>query len=144
MTIARIWHGITLTTDADRYLRYLDQSVIPSYQIAEGNEGLLSAGSPEMVSDGLFMIPLSFKLKDLEREFSINISIRVEELLPPKAEEVPSEIKKEEEKVELSPLTAEEFEEERLVEEWLKEEGTPPIQNEDDDISIEVEEEKEN
>ena len=40
MTIARIWHGITLTTDADRYLRYLDQSVIPSYQIAEGNEGL--------------------------------------------------------------------------------------------------------
>ncbi len=114
----------------------------------EGEAGLLSAGSPEMVSDSLFKIPLRFKLKDLEREFFINISIKVEELLPLKAEEAPSEPKKEEkkeeEKVELSPLTAEEVEEERLVEEWLKEEGTPSKQHKDDDVTIEIEEEKEN
>lgn len=39
MTIARIWRAITLATDADKFLEYLDRSVIPAHRIAEGNEG---------------------------------------------------------------------------------------------------------
>lgn len=39
--IARIWRGITLSTNADKYHEYLNQIVIPSTEIADGNEGLL-------------------------------------------------------------------------------------------------------
>lgn len=41
MTIARIWRAITLAEEADKYLEYLNQSVIPAYRIVEGNEGFL-------------------------------------------------------------------------------------------------------
>jgi len=38
--IARIWRGVTLEPNADKYLAYLNRTVIPLYKIAEGNEGL--------------------------------------------------------------------------------------------------------
>lgn len=41
MSIARIWGGITLVSNADKYLEYLDKMVIPACQMAEGNEGLI-------------------------------------------------------------------------------------------------------
>lgn len=40
MTIAGIWRAITLAEEADRYLEQLNQTVIPAYRTAEGNEGL--------------------------------------------------------------------------------------------------------
>lgn len=108
----------------------------------EGEFGTLKAGLAERVTGNLYRIPLLFRLKDMEREFSISISVKVEELPPRKAEEVSSEARMEEEKAGLGPLTNEEFEEGRLVEKWLKEEGVikkPAV----DDLTIEVEEEKE-
>jgi hypothetical protein len=39
--IVRIWRGVTKSADADRYLPYLNQFVMPTYQIANGHEGLL-------------------------------------------------------------------------------------------------------
>lgn len=40
-TIARIWRCITSTTKSREYLEYLNRTVIPACQAAEGNEGLL-------------------------------------------------------------------------------------------------------
>ena len=40
MTIARIWRCLTLATKGEQYLEYLNNCVVPAYQIAEGNEGL--------------------------------------------------------------------------------------------------------
>lgn len=39
--IVRIWRGVTKLANADRYLQYLNQFVMPAYQIANGHEGLL-------------------------------------------------------------------------------------------------------
>lgn len=115
-----------------------------SSQNLEGGFGTLQAGDAERVSDNSYRIPLRFRLKDLDREFSVNISIKVEELLPPKTEEPQLDAKKEEEKEKsgLGPLTNEEFEEGRLVEQWLKKDGAvkKPVE---DDLTIEAEEEKE-
>lgn len=44
--IARIWHGITLTTNSDQYLEYLNQHVIPAYQEAMGNAGFFVMKEP--------------------------------------------------------------------------------------------------
>lgn len=44
--IARIWHGITLTTNADQYLGHLNQRVIPAYQEAKGNAGCFIMKEP--------------------------------------------------------------------------------------------------
>jgi len=41
MSIARVWRSITLISNADKYLEYLDKTVIPACQTAEGNEGLI-------------------------------------------------------------------------------------------------------
>ena len=41
MSIARVWRSITLVSNADKYLEYLDKTVIPACQTAEGNEGLI-------------------------------------------------------------------------------------------------------
>lgn len=111
-------------------------------QSHKGGLGALQAGDVERVSDNLYRIPLIFRLKDIEREFSINISINVEELLPQKTEKPLPEAKKEEEREKsgLGPLTNEEFEEGRLVEKWLKEEGTAKKPDEDN-LTIEIEEE---
>jgi heme-degrading monooxygenase HmoA len=38
--IARIWHGVTAATQADRYLEYLKQTGIPDYQATAGNLGV--------------------------------------------------------------------------------------------------------
>jgi len=114
----------------------------PSSPDVEGELGTLKAGDAERITNNLYRIPLHFRLKDLDREFSVNISIKVEELLPQKTEEVHHKAKSEVDKSGLGPLTNEEFEEGRLVEEWLKEEGAvkKPVE---DDLTIEVEEEKE-
>jgi heme-degrading monooxygenase HmoA len=40
MTVVRIWRGLTLATKCKQYLEYLNNYVVPAYQIAEGNEGL--------------------------------------------------------------------------------------------------------
>ena len=112
-------------------------------QDVEGEIGTLQAGDAERITNNLYRIPLRFRLKNVDREFSIGISIKVEELLRHEAvEETPKELQGEEEKTGLGPLTNEEFEEGRLVEEWLKEEGAvkKPVE---DDLTIEVEEEKE-
>ena len=37
--IARVWRGITPIGKAEQYLEYLNQTVVPGYQAAEGNEG---------------------------------------------------------------------------------------------------------
>ncbi|MGE5221412.1 MAG: hypothetical protein ACM3PY_03180 [Omnitrophica WOR_2 bacterium] len=39
--IARIWRGITLTSKADEYLQYLHQNIIPCFEAADGNLGML-------------------------------------------------------------------------------------------------------
>lgn len=116
-------------------------AVSPAATIPVKEVEILQAGAPERVTENIFKIPLKFKVKDLEREFSISISIKVEELLHKEAEEAPVQAKKEEEKFERGPLTQEEFEEDLLVEEWLKEEGAK--KPEEDDLTIEIEEEKE-
>jgi signal recognition particle receptor subunit beta len=117
-------------------------SYSPSSLDVKGEIGTLRAGDAELVSDNSYRIPLRFRLKDLDREFCVNISIKVEELLRCEAQEAPEELQVEEDKAGLGPLTNEEFEEGRLVEKWLKEEGTvkKPVE---DDLTIEVEEEKE-
>lgn len=38
--IARVWRGVTPSSNADRYFEYLNQVMIPAIQTAEGNEGL--------------------------------------------------------------------------------------------------------
>ena len=108
----------------------------------EGELGTLHAGDAERITNNLYRIPLRFRLKNVDREFSIGISIKVEELLRREAEEPPKELQGKEEKTGLGPLTNEEFEEGRLVEEWLKEEGAVK-KSVEDDLTIEVEEEKE-
>lgn len=130
--------GIEAAKEAGFELAVSPAATIP---VREGEIGILQAGAPERVTENIFKIPLKFKVKDLEREFSISISIKVEELLHKEAEEAPVQVKKEEEKFERGPLTQEEFEEDLLVEEWLKEEGAK--KPEEDDLTIEIEEEKE-
>ncbi|MBI4746805.1 MAG: hypothetical protein HY786_09820 [Deltaproteobacteria bacterium] len=114
----------------------------PGSTDVEGELGTLQAGDAERITNNLYRIPLRFRLKDIDREFSIGISIKVEELLRSEAEEAPVELQGEKEKAGLGPLTNEEFEEGRLVEEWLKEEGAvkKPVE---DDLTLEVEEERE-
>jgi heme-degrading monooxygenase HmoA len=38
--IARVWRGITSIDNADQYLEYLNQVVLPGYQAVEGNRGV--------------------------------------------------------------------------------------------------------
>ncbi len=38
--IARIWHGETATSDADRYFDFLKQRSIPDYRSVSGNRGV--------------------------------------------------------------------------------------------------------
>ena len=38
--IARLWHGITLSTKADNYIDYLNKTGIADYQATEGNLGV--------------------------------------------------------------------------------------------------------
>jgi heme-degrading monooxygenase HmoA len=38
--IARIWHGITMASDADAYTNYLNQTGLPDYRATEGNQGV--------------------------------------------------------------------------------------------------------
>jgi heme-degrading monooxygenase HmoA len=38
--IARLWHGITLSTKADEYVDYLNKTGIADYQATEGNLGV--------------------------------------------------------------------------------------------------------
>ncbi len=40
MTIARMWHGKTLTSRADAYLDYLNRTGLPEYQKIPGNLGV--------------------------------------------------------------------------------------------------------
>jgi heme-degrading monooxygenase HmoA len=37
--IARIWHGVTAASNADRYLDYLNQTGLPDYRRTAGNMG---------------------------------------------------------------------------------------------------------
>lgn len=111
--------GIQAAKEAGFELAVSPAPVLPR---GEG-EGNLQAGVMERISDNLFKIPLKFRLKDMEREFSISISVKVEELLSNKAEDVAPNKPEEEERVEPGPLTEEEFEEDALVDKWLKEEG---------------------
>lgn len=105
--------------------------------IGEGE--VLQAGTPEILADGSFKIPLRLKLKEVEKEFSISISIKVEELISREGEGALHGGKREGQ-IKGSPLTNEEFEEDRLVEEWLKEETAK--EKPEDDIIVEIEEEK--
>lgn len=41
MTIARMWRGITLAANAERYLQYLEQCIAPAYRSASGCIGFL-------------------------------------------------------------------------------------------------------
>jgi hypothetical protein len=47
MTIARIWRGITLAANADTYIRYLDEFVIPAHMRAAGSEGVILLNEPQ-------------------------------------------------------------------------------------------------
>lgn len=38
--IARIWQGITLTLEADDYIEFLNERVLPGYREANGNQGI--------------------------------------------------------------------------------------------------------
>jgi len=38
--IARIWHGVTPASEADRYLDYLNSTGVPDGRATEGNEGV--------------------------------------------------------------------------------------------------------
>ncbi len=38
--IARVWRGITSIDNADQYLEYLNQVVLPGYRAVEGNRGV--------------------------------------------------------------------------------------------------------
>lgn len=38
--IARIWQGITLTSEADDYIGFLNERVLPGYREANGNQGI--------------------------------------------------------------------------------------------------------
>lgn len=109
--------GIEIAKEAGFELAVSDSATMQT-EIEES--GVLQLGTPERVTNNLLKIPLRFKLKDMERDFNISLSIKVEELLRSEAKEVPHQGMKEE-KVERGPLTQEEIEEDRLVEEWLKE-----------------------
>ena len=108
-------------------------------QTGIGEGDVLQAGTPEKLADGSFKIPIRFKLREVEREFSISISIKVEELISQEGKGAPRGGKREE-AVKDNPLTNEEFEEDRLVEEWLKEGAAK--EKPEDDIIVELEEEK--
>jgi heme-degrading monooxygenase HmoA len=58
MTIVRLWRGITLATKANQYLEYLNNSVAPAFQMAEGNEGLLVLQDPR--AELVYFLLLSF------------------------------------------------------------------------------------
>jgi len=38
--IARIWRSTTTLSNAEKYQEYLKRTIIPDYQIAEGNQGV--------------------------------------------------------------------------------------------------------
>lgn len=38
--IARLWHGMTLASNGDAYLKYLEESGIKEYHRAKGNRGV--------------------------------------------------------------------------------------------------------
>jgi hypothetical protein len=38
--IARIWHGMTRASDADRYMNYLNHTGLPDYRATPGNQGV--------------------------------------------------------------------------------------------------------
>jgi heme-degrading monooxygenase HmoA len=38
--IARIWHGVTLVADAEKYLAYLQHTGIADYRATDGNQGV--------------------------------------------------------------------------------------------------------
>jgi hypothetical protein len=38
--IARTWHGVTPSSKADRYLDYLNETGVPEYRSAQGNQGV--------------------------------------------------------------------------------------------------------
>ena len=45
--IARIWQAITLTAEAERYIEYLNEQVLPGYQNADGNQGVFILCNPQ-------------------------------------------------------------------------------------------------
>ena len=128
--------GIAAAKEAGFELAVSPAAAMPS-GIGEGE--VLQAGTPEILADGSFKIPLRLKLKEVEKEFSISISIKVEELISREGEGALHKGKREGQ-VKDSPLTNEEFEEDRLVEEWLKEETAK--EKPEDDIIVEIEEVK--
>lgn len=42
--IARIWHGVTPSSEAGQYLTYLNETGIPDYRATEGNQGVYICG----------------------------------------------------------------------------------------------------
>jgi len=40
LMIARLWHGVTNTENADEYLEYLNKTGIPDYKATPGNRGV--------------------------------------------------------------------------------------------------------
>ena len=38
--IARIWHGVTHTADAEKYMDYLNRTGLPDYRATLGNQGV--------------------------------------------------------------------------------------------------------
>jgi hypothetical protein len=45
--IARIWQAITSTAEAERYIEYLNEQVLPAYRDADGNQGVFILCNPQ-------------------------------------------------------------------------------------------------
>lgn len=56
--IARTCLGVTLTSNAERFLKYLDEAILRAYRTAEGNEGVFVL--QEIQGDLTYFLLLSF------------------------------------------------------------------------------------
>lgn len=67
--ITRIWHGTTRAEDADKYLRYIEETGIAAYRSTKGN---LSAKILRRIEDGVchFLTVTEWNSYDSIREFA--------------------------------------------------------------------------
>jgi heme-degrading monooxygenase HmoA len=65
--IARIWQAITSTDEAERYVEYLNECVLPAYRDADGNEGAFVFCNTQGEITHFLLLTLWSSLEELNR-----------------------------------------------------------------------------
>lgn len=65
--IARIWHGVTPSSEAEQYLDYLNETGIPDYKATEGNQGVYVLRRIEQSHAHFLLVTLWESLEAIKR-----------------------------------------------------------------------------